>query len=308
MAALINEKKPGPDAPMIVPPVSSRARRGTSQRKAATQPPPERRDAPIPVAPKDLSQLSGTSPFRPPDWRYRLAIYAIDAGAASVEPLFDDDVRSLHQTLAAIRADPDASLPPDERRAWDLFLSSRSPRIVLEARLLSRASLTEVAGKVMLSERTIELFERWFFNVRDGLEPSYVQAHVLKMHPPEPTLENVMRAMGFCRGASYLDWALDLLSADGVNIDLDRLKSTEEDILALRANWLGFLANPETDEGKIALIELGLELDRAEDSGASELEMVNLQLCSFQRIFPRKTVKKNHLLRALLGPKEGRSQ
>jgi hypothetical protein len=116
----------------------------------------------------------------------------------------------LYQHQGQCALDDDAMSSPLEpyRDALDLYQGPDEPvRAVLDAHLLARRSISDVAKAMSLVPEVVRVYESVFFNVADRLNsPSYIAHHALRRHrPPQPTLGNVLREQAYSGGPLILD-------------------------------------------------------------------------------------------------------
>ena len=121
------------------------------------------------------------NPFRRPQWRADRALRMAEHRPKPLWPRGYDDhpVRAYRNLLlACMSAGTDEQLReaarlvrPDVHRAHMLhFAPDCQLRQILEARLLTNESLSEIAQRFATEEQTIEYYEQLFFNVRDRLQ------------------------------------------------------------------------------------------------------------------------------------------
>ena len=133
-----------------------------------------------------LTQFRVDAPFRPADWRHRLAV----AIARHPDPRVTTWLRVRRadawvEGLLACFADP-AGLAhhPAARTAVLLRQANRGRRIEVEARLLAGQSSEDIGRKTGLDAAVVAWFEAVRFNCRDRLgHPGYVR-HTLLGEPP----------------------------------------------------------------------------------------------------------------------------
>lgn len=157
-----------------------------------------------------LTDLCPTSPFRPTDWRFHAVLVASECGRSAW--VDHDTLRMLdlyqHQGQRAVDDDAMSSRLEPYRDALALHQGPDEPvRAVLEAHLLARRSIDDVAKAMSLPPEVVRVYESVFFNVTDNLNrPSYVAHHALHRHrPPQPTLGYVLREQAYSGGPLILD-------------------------------------------------------------------------------------------------------
>jgi hypothetical protein len=116
----------------------------------------------------------------------------------------------LYQHQGQCALDDDAMSSPLEpyRDALDLYQGPDEPvRAVLDAHLLARRSINDVAKAMSRAPEMVRVYESVFYNVADRLsQPSYIAHHALRRHrPPQPTLGYVLREQAYSGGPLILD-------------------------------------------------------------------------------------------------------
>ena len=226
------------------------------------------------------------NPYRPVDWRWQLAAYVGEINNWTVPKSHRDHAlcrATFFRQHITTRVSPAAKLymletDPACYEAWHIYSydHDKSARWEVEARLLAKESLSDIAQKVAVSEEAIKIYESWFFNVLDRLEsPGYITHQVFGR-----SIHQGLSSRNFdCLWKMYAYWlgpiALDAIiyqfnrpmppgNTSGVNAALDndaaltmRLKAT----VALRTipvNW----------ETQIEIIKLYMNLLEIEKSAS----------------------------------------
>lgn len=136
-----------------------------------------------------LVDLLPNSPFRPADWRWRLAEHLRATGRRRVPQPWHRDVsvRRIRQFQAALgRCRSDAAHLRLARRepalyaAWQIWSAGSTPiTSELRARILAGQTDAEIAGLLGVTPAAVAEYEAMFFDVRSRLSaPSYV-VHVV---------------------------------------------------------------------------------------------------------------------------------
>lgn len=158
----------------------------------------------------------------PLDWRWRYCQRrAKQRGAQSIKSN-DADLEAGVQFLTALhRCRTTAAVDQVARRHPHLAVAHTTNtteppfgRWLLEARLLTGESLTEVADKLGLQEETVRVYEQFFFSIRDRLHAhSFILTQAIG--PPdqrnltEEDIGVIVKFAAFVCGADVLDSALD---------------------------------------------------------------------------------------------------
>lgn len=145
-------------------------------------------------------QVIKYSPFRPTSWRYDRIVELLGAEGHNRFPIRNvDDFETAHgysfikkwehiasNCPANLLQDKLAELFPDDPAlyyAYDIFLRPESDpcRIGIEARLLARQTDNTIAKALCIYDpKTIDWYEKLFFNVRDRLESTdYISKQVI---------------------------------------------------------------------------------------------------------------------------------
>ena len=170
-----------------------------------------------------------SNPRRPVDWRWQLAEYLSTSGRDIPPTHLDDDLRvafGFQQEIAECRDNDDRlkllNRLPDFYEAWDMSqaLDANHHRWEIEARLLARNSPQRISNCLGISERTVDIYESWFFNVRDRLEHSgYIAHQVLGqcVHRGLSTRDYdcLWKLMGYYRGSPDVDHMIEGYKALG---------------------------------------------------------------------------------------------
>jgi hypothetical protein len=137
---------------------------------------------------------------RPPDWRWQLAGHLLKHHSGFVPESLREEVlcEAVYVRRAVQQQGPGdegllalMELSPSYYDAWDLYRADDgSARWEIEARLLAREPMAEIARKVGVSEEAVSVYEALFFNVLDRLDcPGYIMHAVLG-----PILQNRAKA------------------------------------------------------------------------------------------------------------------
>lgn len=136
--------------------------------------------APKPAA-RPLTRL------RSPDWRYEYARKLVDDNR---EPRPEDDkwVRELYSYLRVVKVEPADVVEsyrdqhPDMADAMVMFVNSTMYRMDVEARVMAKYTLKEVADIIGRPESVVEMYVNCFFDVVDQLE-NYGYLHRWVLQP-----------------------------------------------------------------------------------------------------------------------------
>ena len=116
--------------------------------------------------PKSTYEIN--NPLRQPDWRLQRAQRLCEAKHA-VEGE-DEGMRAACRLLEALEDGTATEVMPDEHAAWRLYSDNTEARWELEARILARQSIEDIAKVMDLSAAVVETYEQLFFNVLDRLD------------------------------------------------------------------------------------------------------------------------------------------
>ncbi len=167
---------------------------------------------PAPTSPCWLD-LNPTGPFRPPDYRWRLAT-RLAAGEFVPAEWVDAWVRVGRALLANL---PDVSAVPTLAAAADaraLALGGPAPlRLEVEARLLARQPADAVAARTGLTAAAVEAYAALFYAVADRLaHRSYVIHCVVGLHESSDAYAAHARMMCYDGGPLVADAVFDALA------------------------------------------------------------------------------------------------
>ncbi|MCE9560526.1 MAG: hypothetical protein K8U57_00595 [Planctomycetes bacterium] len=148
--------------------------------------------------------------FRQPIWRTLRASYLVEENGKP-DPRIDDEWVTIAQGLFTKTKTGDRTpLAPEVRDAFELWTANQKPRWILEARLLTAQTLSEVAEACSLPESVVATYGKLFFDVRPRLHHTdWVLAIVVRSTPwnvfagPQPA--GMLRYFAFVGGASVLD-------------------------------------------------------------------------------------------------------
>jgi hypothetical protein len=233
-----------------------------------------------------LTDLCPSSPFRPVDWRFHVALVARECGRSTwvdhdtlrvLDLLQDQGQRAVDDDAISSRLEP-------YREALGLHQGPDEPvRAVLEAHLLARRSIDDVAKAMSLVPEVVRVYESAFFNVADRLNsPSYIAHHALRRHrPPQPTLAYVLREQAYAGGPLILD---DLLRHFGLGHFAmapphEHVNPVLHDVSVRLA--IAALLLPASPRAMLAMTELGNRYERLQRLGDPERHQNALQ--QFQR-------------------------
>lgn len=155
------------------------------------------------------------SPVRPPDWRWKAAQLAYDDGNA-VDRRFRDDWLMRAYRLHSIKGraikkgktetqwisevfSVEGPIGLDILDAYTIHRQVTSPRAAeIDARLLARQSIGEIAERMVIPDGTIAAYEAMFFNVLDKLaQPNH-----------ESWVNGCVLGQAFHNGVTPRDWQL----------------------------------------------------------------------------------------------------
>jgi hypothetical protein len=165
-------------------------------------------------------QLSKNWIYRPPNWRWQraaeLETHAREEWSRSADT--DRDVIAAVDFRRQVIHGDEGERNREKRRnahyyaAWCIYTDAQQNRArwELEARLLSRADDETIADRIACSPRTVRIYERWFYNVRDRLKNwGYIfQQLILPLLPQNATekdYEYIWKYYGFKYGHAMLD-------------------------------------------------------------------------------------------------------
>jgi hypothetical protein len=172
-----------------------------------------------PTRPAPLSHLRRDHPYRPPDWRWQRAVYLVDHDkpyADNGDVWLDEAVR-FYSALRSTGQDTNpqtelASQLPAMFAAYTLHGETSLRRWEVEARLLTDASFTAIAGKGDTSPEVIAAFHEVFFHVRDRLvASSYIVNRVIRVQLvlEDNDADRLLKLYGYFAGPHLLDALLD---------------------------------------------------------------------------------------------------
>jgi hypothetical protein len=194
-----------------------------------------------------------TNPQRPVDWRWQLAKYLSDARRLVPTTYHDGSLRQAHgfiQELAEC-SDEESYLDlsnrfPDCYEAWKLYneFGPKDFRWEIEARLLARNPAKLIAEGLGLTERTVDLYESWFFNVRDRLsQGGYITHHVIgpAVHRgfTHRQYDSWWKIIGYYRGSPDVDNMIESYREVGFG---DDLTSAVRTTAKHATDWLALIA------------------------------------------------------------------
>ena len=215
-----------------------------------------------------LPQCSKHEPYRPPQWRWSLAVLA--ARDPRVLRVCAKEIdTSVRRALGIVRelnhgAGLEALRPryPAEVAAIGLRIAPE-PRLrwELEARLMARQSPAEIALGCGVPADAIQLYEDWFYDVCDRL-PRYVTDHLLPLGEviESVPMEFVWKLVAFMGGSRLLD---DLLRGADGRIDAMTadpaawLRADTEEWATIR-RWIFLRVTPQL----VMTPKIGRNLDR----------------------------------------------
>ena len=191
---------------------------------------------------------SKTHPFRAPDWRWRRANYYWSKSFKRKRKPADGEVIGLEepeQPMQIPRIPRCADNDEEVLRILRFLLNRRTKtpnpvfqqdafeihhndafcllRWELEARILSGASVSELAKRMGMLEQTVQCYENWFYDVRDKLDnKSYVFQCLIAPKLPS-TEENVVTKEGIWKLYAFIgnEQLLDQVIFESVQAPLD---------------------------------------------------------------------------------------
>lgn len=168
-----------------------------------------------------LRELQPRSPFRAPDWRWRLALHLFECPRSRLRRLADDPVRltvDYLRQLRRLRTDRGrqrlAAKRPEIVAARAIRFGNQVRRHEVEARLLAAQTDHEIADRFVLQPEAVALYERLFFDVRARLDAtSYIHHTVIgPIIPPgrdAPDRTRLLKLLAVRGGPAVLDVVLD---------------------------------------------------------------------------------------------------
>lgn len=173
------------------------------------------------AAMSDYFSLTKKCPCRPPAWRWLQAAYHLDHPDERLPPPKDRWIERAMTIQLGLRAGkPREEILKIDRecrhclRAHDLWADDvRLTKAVIESRILADETAADIARKFGMPKRTIEVFERLFFDVRPKLQHTgYVFCTVLGPEYHDwsrmPRFETVLKALAYTYGPWMLDAVL----------------------------------------------------------------------------------------------------
>jgi hypothetical protein len=241
----------------------------------------------------DTSYLRPAHPWRPVDWRWRLALHLVEQPRSYLRKYADDGVR---QAVALERTYPRswdndarerlANRQPTLWQARELYYSDPAhSRWAVEARILAGEPVADIARKHNLTPEVIDCYAPLFFDVADRLDnPSLIYMYVVgtKVYTgwsPDDDLDVIWRLFGYNFGPIVLDLLIPLATGRGWldKIDCPDGLLDDETRLTLKLKMAVALRMPTTPYTLKALLDLWLKI-REKEQEAREAARVRAGL------------------------------
>ena len=209
--------------PIRSPPVR-RVRSSSTKPKAPVPMPPPTAEAVLgdllnPLE-RDITRCWPASRFCWPSWRWHLAVFfskdprvrsllesKVDDAVTNAQMVIDQLLNgaTLDELMAVFPMDIEAlrlRIAPESRRRWEL-----------EARMLARQPLAEIALRMNLNPVTVEVYEGWFYNIGDKIEiDGYFETELVdltKIANSVVPVEIIWKAVAYCGGLVAFEELLD---------------------------------------------------------------------------------------------------
>ncbi len=191
-------------------------------------------------------ELNARNPFRPVDWRHRLAADRVASGRAFPRSTWDTATleSATYLRRAGRGADPRrlAAEFPSFHLAYGIYRDADPGlRFALEARLLTRSETADIADALGADAAVVTSYQAAFFDVGDRLgKTDFIMQRVINPQADEPFefRDSVWKLAAYFGGAEALDRILCPDREGG----FDGLMSAERDATALalagRMRWL----------------------------------------------------------------------
>lgn len=243
------------------------------------------------------------SPFRPPDWRTRLARLHHEDRLQFVKTRESQVPDEIVRQLLVFQYGWSWTPPrPDERpaiQAAQRFAETASAGELqtVQLRLLARETDAAIGERVGQPPEVIHFYERLCFDCRERIEnPNYIHTHFLHFASPEPTLTDALRHCAYVYGPGQLDRVLAALRDEAFGLDRSRPGTAAEFEAALERatvrTWLAKRMVPHFDRLALPdlMMDFGLAL-RLHD-GRRQLDPLVLPLHPIPRIAKKRLPKK----------------
>jgi len=200
-------------------------------------------------------ELQRHSPYRSPAWRWERAQHLVEQGC-TLSPRLDDALTC--QAVCYLRAckrsrgDSQRARPPraypDVHAARLLHETTSSTALEVQARLLARQTVEDIARRTAVPARVVRTYERFFFNVLDRLGATdWVVCQAIRRGDARRDLPSVaamlLRGFAFFGGPALLDALLPFLRGD--------------------LSWMARPPDLSTPEGRLAhSLRLVIEIER----------------------------------------------
>lgn len=199
---------------------------------------------------------------RSPIWRILRASYLVEQHGEPDSRIDDEWVEIAQGLFTHTKSGARTPLAPEVQAAFELWTANQKPRWILEARLLTSQTLSEVAEACSLPEPVVYAYHQLFFDVHSRLDHSdWVLAIVVRSTPwnvfagPQPA--GMLRYFAFVGGASVLDTfiavTLDCPLPDRVRESFCKNPAMEEKHHMLKAK-LAIASMSGTSTGQLASV------------------------------------------------------
>jgi hypothetical protein len=122
--------------------------------------------------------------YRSPQWRMLRAQYRLETGAVHDPRVDDQGVEVAMQLQVPPASSQRTDVPQDVLAAFELWLADETLRQLLEARLLTSQSISEIAAACSLSPEVVNAYHTLFFDVRERLHArDWVMVMAVRSHP-----------------------------------------------------------------------------------------------------------------------------
>lgn len=250
--------------------------------------------------PFQLSRLTPDNIRRPPDWRWQLAKIAADDAVRPGVPYYpnlaDKEAQRAFRFLLAVRRarnlhDERMIIDrwPDIHWAWDMRNETATNteqrgdtiRYELEARLLTKEPMAELAKRFSAKLDNIIAYERLFFAVRDQLHnPTYIVHNVLgpnlQAELSEQDYPLLWKAYAFFRGSRILDELVSTYSFDAASLatsdDVKAMWAKDQSDMLKRKGAIAARTCRVTDRNRFRIIELCLQLMEIEQDAPTVVD------------------------------------
>ncbi|NLX94536.1 MAG: hypothetical protein GXY83_00015 [Rhodopirellula sp.] len=216
-------------APVYLLPEKFRPRRFASDGNGKVDKPPKpkrrpgrprrevpRADAPSALSPEELWDLRPDDPWRPVDWRWRLAGHYAAVEEPPPQACGDDLLLAWFYQLIHPRCQSDRDR--GWLRIWLPYVHEvvrirehRPTTLEIEARLLAQEPIPDIVRKLKCSAQSITLFQSLYFDIGDRLEaPGWIAHRVIRLQDdpgtePLEQLGKLWKMYGYWAGPLVLD-------------------------------------------------------------------------------------------------------